>query len=516
MTKKAIPLLLVLLIAASAVLTVSAETTYADTQNITDLLVANSYTYDGWSISDEDTPDVEFCDVIGTKPYFDVCSHTSANGETEFYYYSDISYLSMSWTPVNMTLCSTIYFYISIANADSVSIYINGTKVPANWTGFNGNYYGYYVEVKRQLISSIRVEFSSDENFTSTPGVVSCFTNSTITGDLNNGDFEAYGYLYDKYDLDPSVVTAEKYYDVPLEKEADANSFIPSIELVSNYSDNGNKVLTQLRLHFVFDVYAYASMNAIDYCTFTMQHAGAISDCSAYVGSSWEEESPDDVSVDVTRYYSDFGEVAVSNMFYDYECYGSTLFVDMRGVDLKTTRYLHVEIAIDPISYSYEADDKAVFWKMFNATYSYDVSTDLTPTLIISNLEMILKRLGLTLSTLSEFFDLYSMQSYTIIAKLDQILENFSVSESEQQQVTSGSGSVTDQSSQLSGMVQEFDDVDRPDINFGDMIANIGGIEFGAMPTNVLGVITYNKYIYPLLLFVFVGTLGAYLIFGKR
>ena len=121
--KKIVSFILIFSILLLFVLPVSAIS-YSDTQNITNLLSADSYVMDGFSNSDEDTPLVEFYGIRTSSPILD--SITSSGADAETFYYTDISDLSISWTPLNMTFCDEVYIYVYGGSNISYEFYING------------------------------------------------------------------------------------------------------------------------------------------------------------------------------------------------------------------------------------------------------------------------------------------------------------------------------------------------------------------------------------------------------
>lgn len=107
------------------------------------------------------------------------------------------------------------------------------------------------------------------------------------------------------------------------------------------------------------------------------------------------------------------------------------------------------------------------------------------------------------------------INSDSILDAVRLIQEYFEVSDDQKGEIADSTGGLTDQSNQLNDGIAQLEQVERPEFNFDSLLGQTG-LEFGVMPTNILSVITNNKYIFPLLLMSFVLCLAAYLLFGRR
>ena len=286
--KKIVSFILIFSILLLFVLPVSAIS-YSDTQNITNLLSADSYVMDGFSNSDEDTPLVEFYGIRTSSPILD--SITSSGADAETFYYTDISDLSISWTPLNMTFCDEVYIYVYGGSNISYEFYINGSRVTANWTGASLKMQCYHLTFTRTVINDISVKFSnsSGNNFTTQPGVINAFTYSTLSGNLTGGWLEG-DFYYGDYDSDLEAVIekCERLYDAPLSNTSTGDYYTPVVEVHEDWSERF-WLLGEVRLHLTFDLYNSAVSDSIDYSILTFSTIGVVDVSSAYVSSEHDD-----------------------------------------------------------------------------------------------------------------------------------------------------------------------------------------------------------------------------------
>lgn len=486
---------------------------YSDTSKMVDLLAAGYYEVYGYADGDgESVPNVDPFTVNLDIPYFSE-EVVPRGAEGEVVRFDDLEFISFYWEPLNQVVTSQLYFYFY--RPENVKVEINGVNRPANFAGSTSGYFSYYVEFTSVQVQNIKVSFStSSGTFPYPRSILSCFSFPSIRKQIDDGEIQVDLNMADyNDDLGEWVTFYDRIVDAPLTLKTDKDYpyYIPIIKYEGYWLEEFHKV-EMANIHLVFDIYSESSSDVLDSIYLTFASMGTTVFHSAYVSPYLSEYKNTGYALEATLYYADLSKEGMDGVYKDYEANGWNMYIDTTGVNFRENRYLHIMLQVQPVKTNYEYDTYTYF-ELFNCEYSYTIASDFTPSVVITNLNTMIHYLTM-INGSTESIDSTLVQNHLELKSyLDRIIENLNASSSQQEQVDQGKEQMQSQAGELSDLNDVMGSVERPNIDFSDAVADVGGT---ILPNNYLSYVVNEPHVYAILGTVCLLMVISFIFFGKK
>lgn len=509
--KKLIIILVAISVALYCIPFAYAEVNANDSSAYVDLLSSQSgYTITVYGLNSDKFPSFTF---LSDVPYFE----SVLSSEYGLINYADCEKVEITWQPVNLVSSKDIFCYCYRNNA-GVNFYLNGSQIPDSSTGDDQGWYLYRAISGYTLYNEIKVTFQkggSLGSFNKAPAIVSCFTYCSQTGTFIDGDISADRYLSDyNDDLGAWTHSIDRYLDSPLrlQTDKDYSYYNPAIKY-ENYWINDFKRLDQMRIHLIFDLGSEAPFPNLDLVRLSFASIGSTELTTAFLSSSYSEFSNDGLVLNDSYWYGDFASDGLTNPWTAYEANGYNLFIDISDLNFKDNPYLHIELVVNPLQTTGEPGDSYTYFELFEAEYTYSFYSDLSESIILSDLYQILNNTNSISNVLFDYYHSYSAFSDAVIQYFDQIIESLNSTSEQQQEIDEGKQQMQNQAGALSDLNNVMGAVEKPNVDFSDAVADVGGT---ILPNNYLSYIVNEPHVYVILATVCLLMVISFIFFGKK
>lgn len=487
---------------------------YSDTLKMVDLLAAGYYEVYGYADGDgESVSNVDPFTVNLDIPYFSE-EVVPRGSEGETVRYSDLEFISFYWEPLNQVVTSQLYLYVF--QRGTMSVEINGQRYSSSFAGEFDGYFSQYVTFKPQQVHSIKISFTADSGstFSYPRSILSVFTFPSIRKQVVDGEIQVDLNMADYNDsLGEWVTFYDRIVDAPLslQTDKDYSYYIPIIKYEGYWLDNFHKV-EMANIHLVFDMYTQAASDVLDSVYLTFASMGTTVFHSAYVSPHLSEYKNTGYALEASLYYADLSKEGMDGVYKDYEANGWNMYIDTTGVNFRQNKYLHIMLQVQPLKTNYEYDTYTYF-ELLNCEYSYTIASDFTPSIVISNLNTMIRYLTF-INGNAESIDSTLVQNHLeITSYLDSIIESLNASSSQQQEIDQGKEQMQTQAGELSDLNDVMGSVERPNVDFSDAVTDVGGT---ILPNNYLSYVVNEPHVYAILGTVCLLMVISFIFFGRK